>query len=350
MALCARVDAYASPPEKVPDRALSPRYTPAALAQGAVRVRLLGPVEATVDGRAVPVPNGRPAAVLALLALVGGRPVGIDALADGVWGDRPPRSARASLATLVVRLRHALGVAAIRTVPPGYALAVAPSDVDALEFRALLRSAGAAAPAAAVGLLDTALALWQGEALAGPPGDVLAGHAAALAHALGRLDEAVDLLERSLDQCRALGNRPTEAEGLYRLAAVHRDRGDLAATTARATEPLDLAESLEHRSLRCDALREFGAIDVRRGEPAAAAGSYEQALAPAREVANRHQQATVLCGLSGARLGPGRPDEAAADADAAARIARECDYRLVEAAARTARAAADLLTAVGAPE
>jgi DNA-binding SARP family transcriptional activator len=148
-------------PEKVPDRALFDRYTPSAMGEGVVRVRLLGPLEAIVAGRSLSVPNGRPAALLALLALAGGRPVAIDALADGVWGDRPPRSARASLATLVTRLRQALGAAAIRTVPPGYALAVGPSDVDALEFRALVRAAGAAAPRAAMALLDRALELWR---------------------------------------------------------------------------------------------------------------------------------------------------------------------------------------------
>src|ERR671915_64098 len=56
-------------------------------------VRLLGPVEASVDGRPVPLGAGKPRAVLALLALHAGSTVSSDRLIDGLWGERPPATA-----------------------------------------------------------------------------------------------------------------------------------------------------------------------------------------------------------------------------------------------------------------
>jgi DNA-binding SARP family transcriptional activator/Tfp pilus assembly protein PilF len=154
------------------------------LAGTGLRLGLLGPLEARVDGVPVAVPAGRPTVVLAVLALAGGRPVSTDTLADRVWGDQPPEHVRASLASLVLRLRQVLGPEAIRTVPPGYALAVPPEQIDMLLFRRLVREAGTADPAAARALLDRALGLWRGEALDGIRTDSLRGERAGLAEEL----------------------------------------------------------------------------------------------------------------------------------------------------------------------
>ncbi len=107
--------------------------------------------------------------VLALLALRAGRPVSEGELAGALWGDDPPRSAHKAIQTYVSSLRRRLPEDAIVTASNGYALAVAPSDVDALCFEAKVnqarRSACDAGPRRTVHELDAALALWRGDPL-----------------------------------------------------------------------------------------------------------------------------------------------------------------------------------------
>ena len=75
-------------------------------------VRLLGPVEASVDGRAVAVGAGKPRALLALLALHAGSTVSSERLIDGLWGERPPATAVKLVQLHVSQLRKALGAGA----------------------------------------------------------------------------------------------------------------------------------------------------------------------------------------------------------------------------------------------
>jgi DNA-binding SARP family transcriptional activator len=58
-----------------------------------LRIELLGPVEARVDGRPVALGGQRPRAVFAVLALMDGRVVSTDRLIDELWGDEPPARA-----------------------------------------------------------------------------------------------------------------------------------------------------------------------------------------------------------------------------------------------------------------
>jgi hypothetical protein len=53
-------------------------------------VRVLGPVEASVDGRPIALGGGKPRALLAMLALNAGSAVSAARLVDGLWGERPP--------------------------------------------------------------------------------------------------------------------------------------------------------------------------------------------------------------------------------------------------------------------
>src|SRR3954463_11680613 len=73
-----------------------------------LRIELLDPVEARVDGRAVGLGGQRPRALLAVLALMGGRVVSVDRLIDELWGEEPPARARDSLQMHVSRLRKGL--------------------------------------------------------------------------------------------------------------------------------------------------------------------------------------------------------------------------------------------------
>ena len=55
--------------------------------------RLLGPVEAVVDGRPVALPAAKPRAVLAVLLLDRNRVVSVGRLIEDLWGDEPPETA-----------------------------------------------------------------------------------------------------------------------------------------------------------------------------------------------------------------------------------------------------------------
>src|SRR5947209_20514037 len=93
-----------------------------------VAFRVLGPIEAVVDGRRVDLGPQKRRLVLALLLLERGRPVPVDKLVDLTW-DEPPPSARRVVFAHVARLRKALAGAArhgvaLVTEPSGYALRV----------------------------------------------------------------------------------------------------------------------------------------------------------------------------------------------------------------------------------
>jgi predicted ATPase/DNA-binding SARP family transcriptional activator/class 3 adenylate cyclase len=139
-----------------------------------VEFRLLGPVDITIDGRPQRLTALKQRAVLAMLALAVGRVVSTDALAEGVWGERPPDSVRNVLKSLMSRLRRTLADAGddtvrLMAVPPGYVLAADADRVDAARFAALAgigRAALAAEdPPAAAAALRAALGLWRGRAL-----------------------------------------------------------------------------------------------------------------------------------------------------------------------------------------
>ncbi|MET7754384.1 BTAD domain-containing putative transcriptional regulator [Streptomyces sp. NPDC005389] len=119
-------------------------------------------------------------ALLTALAAAGGRPVGTPALIGQVWGDAdraedPDQDRTAALQALVGRLRRAVGREAVVSAPGGgYRLAAAPDAVDLHRFERLAAEGSAALgardPGRAAGLLDEALGLWRGPALADLPG------------------------------------------------------------------------------------------------------------------------------------------------------------------------------------
>lgn len=154
--------------------------------RGAMQFRVLGPLE--VDAGSGPIPLGGPKqrAVLAHLLLRPNQLVPSAALIDELWGDEPPETARNTLQTYMSHLRKALGEGRLIGRSPGYVLSVDPSELDSTRFDDLLRDAKKALavdPSVGVSLLDDALALWRGPALA----DV-AGESSLLAEA-ARLDD-----------------------------------------------------------------------------------------------------------------------------------------------------------------
>jgi DNA-binding SARP family transcriptional activator/tetratricopeptide (TPR) repeat protein len=134
-----------------------------------VAFRVLGPVEAEIDGRPVDLGHARQRCVLSALLVDAGRLVPVATLLERVWAGQPPQRARPVLSGYLSRLRSLLVPAAevaLTRRSGGYLLAVDPMSVDMHWFRCLVRQAGAASGDAAAALFDQALALWRGEAFA----------------------------------------------------------------------------------------------------------------------------------------------------------------------------------------
>jgi DNA-binding SARP family transcriptional activator len=92
--------------------------------------RLLGPIEAGVDGRTLDIGGRKQRALLAVLLLSANEPVSRDCLAERLWGERPPAGAQHTLEVYVSRLRKVLEPAAgcevVLTRPGAYLLSMAP--------------------------------------------------------------------------------------------------------------------------------------------------------------------------------------------------------------------------------
>jgi predicted ATPase/DNA-binding SARP family transcriptional activator len=130
---------------------------------------ILGPLEVRDGSGPVRVPGAKERALLADLLVNAGRVVSADRLVEDLWGEDPPGNPANTLQGRVSALRRALGPAGsglVVTRPPGYALEAGPEAVDAARFERLVAEAEAAAPPAAARLLEAALALWRGPALA----------------------------------------------------------------------------------------------------------------------------------------------------------------------------------------
>jgi DNA-binding SARP family transcriptional activator len=143
--------------------------------------RLLGPLEAVVDGTPVPLAAAKPRALLALLLLHRNHVVSSERLIDELWEDDPPAQATKALQVYVSQLRKALGADRLLTRPPGYLLRVEPGELDLERFEELRRE----------GRHEEALALWRG------PPEPVAAHLEEL-----RADAYEDWLQASVESGR----------------------------------------------------------------------------------------------------------------------------------------------------
>jgi DNA-binding SARP family transcriptional activator/Flp pilus assembly protein TadD len=147
-----------------------------------VRVAVLGPVRAWRGQAELELGAPQRRAVLGLLAARANQSVSRDELIDGIWGDALPARSVNALHVHVSRLRavlepgraHRSSGRLLLASGRGYLLRLAPGQLDAELFARRLadgresRRAGDLAAAAAS--LESALGLWQGEALDGIPG------------------------------------------------------------------------------------------------------------------------------------------------------------------------------------
>jgi predicted ATPase/DNA-binding SARP family transcriptional activator len=123
-----------------------------------VRVEVLGPVRAEVDGEDRTPAGKRDRALVAMLALAGGGPVRADDVSAGLWGALVPPPG--TLEALAERVGATLA-------PEGLTLSVAADDVDALRAESLAATADGQPAAEALATIEAALALWHGPVLSG---------------------------------------------------------------------------------------------------------------------------------------------------------------------------------------
>jgi len=134
----------------------------------AVAVRVLGDVEARIDGRPVELGHARQRCVLVALLVEPNRVVPTEQMVDRVWGDQAPQRAADALYSYMSRLRRALSASddlKIVRRPGGYVLTVDPMTVDMHRFRDLVaRARTAGDDSESISLYEQAFALWRGEA------------------------------------------------------------------------------------------------------------------------------------------------------------------------------------------
>ena len=149
--------------------------TPAAAPQasrGPAGVGILGPLSVTVDAHPVRVGASMLRTLLGLLALHAPDTVPVDEIMAELWGDRPPRTARAQVHVRVGQLRRLLGAEeCVGSVAGGYRLR---AGLDASTFTELVTAAERArTDNDHDGCRDRyarALRLWRGPVLADVPG------------------------------------------------------------------------------------------------------------------------------------------------------------------------------------
>jgi tetratricopeptide (TPR) repeat protein len=139
-----------------------------------VEFRVLGPLQVQAAGEVINTGHSRQSAVLAVLLLDLGRVIPTRVLIDRVWGEDPPASVHNVLYSYVARLRTVMAGVVDPDVTlarghGGYLLQARPDQVDLSRFRRLIVEATQAPgnDERSAGLLQQALALWRGPALAG---------------------------------------------------------------------------------------------------------------------------------------------------------------------------------------
>lgn len=145
-----------------------------------MRIRVLGPLEAEIEGRPVVPTASKPRNVLSLFALYPGQVIPVPTFIDELWGDSPPRSALTTLQTYILQLRRHIGVALGPDSPVdpksillkrhgGYQLQVPDDCVDVQQYERLValaqRSANRGDDEAASRDFRSALEMWRGSLL-----------------------------------------------------------------------------------------------------------------------------------------------------------------------------------------
>jgi DNA-binding SARP family transcriptional activator len=285
--------------------------------------RMLGPLEVCRGAEALPLPPGRPRALLGLLLVNANTVVTTDQLIDELWRGDPPRTAGHALQVYVANLRKLLEPdrdtgrsPVLATRRPGYVLVVPPERCDADRFEHLTaagrRALDEGRPADAATAFAGALALWRGPVLADLGDEPFVTAVAA------RLDEhRLVATERQVDAELALGRHAEvtgELEALVQrhplrerlwaqlMVALYRSGRQADALSAyrrlRAVlaEELGLEPAPELRQLETAVLRQDPRLMQEGGRVEAAPQPARPALLPAAGFVGRNTELHRLAG------------------------------------------------------
>jgi DNA-binding SARP family transcriptional activator len=243
--------------------------------------RILGPLEVWDRGRPVEIRRGKQRVLLALLLLRAGEPISTDGLVDGLWGERPPATAKASLQNHVAQLRRSLGPGVLLSERGGYRLDITPEQTDLGRFERLTAESRRETGRERVERLREALALWRGPPLADLVFEPFA------AEEIGRLEELrTAVLEDAIDAELSLGRADGLIAELESLIAEHpfreRLRAQLMLALYRSGRQADaLAAYREARELLLGELGIEPSAPLRRLEQAIL--RQDESLAPTQE-------------------------------------------------------------------
>jgi len=186
--------------------------------------RLLGPIEAGVNGYALDIGGQKQRALLTILLLSANRPVSRSVLVDRLWGECPPAGAQHTLEVYISRLRKTFEPATsgpvVLTRPGAYLLRTPSERIDVHRFERLAgegrRALVANAPGRAVAGLREALALWRGAPLADVSDEPFAQAE------IARLNELrAGVVEDRIEADLALGGHEDVVSELEALVAAH---------------------------------------------------------------------------------------------------------------------------------
>lgn len=229
-----------------------------------MRINVLGPLTAEVQGRSFVPSAGKPRQLLALLAVCANQVLPVPTLMEEIWGYDLPRSAVTTLQTYILQLRRRLATAYGKTTPKsakevlvtrygGYLLQAPRESVDLYEYEGLAAAGREAFDKgeywAASAILGSALGLWRGPALVDVPiGPVLKIE-------VDRLEESrLSALERRVEADLRLGRHTALLAELAELTArhplhegLHSQRMKALYRSGRASHALQVYQTLRKR-------------------------------------------------------------------------------------------------------
>jgi DNA-binding SARP family transcriptional activator/tetratricopeptide (TPR) repeat protein len=253
------------------------------------RFGILGPVEVFRRRHRIPIPSPKQRVALVTLLLHANRSVSVERLIEHMWHHDQPNDARAALHTHIARLRQTLDDGGgseplIHTQEYGYLIEVKSDDLDVALFRDLVSRAEQSVDVATeASLLQDALALWRGPALADVPSESLQrDHADRLA------EERLRALERWLELGLLAGRHEQVVVELQGLTAAHPLRERLWA---------QLMLALYRCGRQAEALQAYHAVASLLCE--------ELGIDPGDELRHLHQ--SILAGEADLMLVPSKP-------------------------------------------